>query len=127
MISHIFGKKGAKSFTSITLRNPSVDWGSAEMYRTQGYLHTQSHTCARGLKEEVVWTLSALSPEWKEKEVTKESSLMSPTICSRAGGQGWPYYTSHRALTFHSCAIMPKWLLKCTVTPVRKVMFLMAL
>lgn len=66
-----------------------------------------------------------------EKEVAKESSLMSPTICNRAGGKGLPYYTSQRALTFHSystCVIMPKWLLKCsvTLTPVSKVMFLMA-
>lgn len=98
------------------------------MYSTQGYTHSQSHT-HNHTHGEVVWTLSALSPEWKEKEVAKESSLMSPTICSRAGGQGLPYYTSHRALTFHSCVIMPKGLLRCTVTlkPVSKVMFLMAL
>lgn len=56
---------------------------------------------------------------------------MSATICNRAGGQGVPNYSSHGALAFHShggFVVMSKWLLRSTVTltPVSKVMFLMA-
>lgn len=56
---------------------------------------------------------------------------MSATICNRAGGQGVPNYPSHGALAFHShggFVVMSKWLLRSTVTltPVSKVMFLMA-
>lgn len=52
LISHVFGETRAKPFTSVTLRNPSVDHGSAEMSSSQGYTHAHIiHMCARGLKE----------------------------------------------------------------------------